>query len=99
MLSLCQLIHPALPVNTASLTNSCSSLTQHSACNSRNPCNFAIQFTHGNLLPKNIIVEGSRVTVNDIVDWATGEFYPAFWEYCRMHDPTFIDASVEADTP
>ena len=44
-------------------------------------------------------MEGSRVTVNDIVDWATGVFYPAFWEYCRMDDPTFIDASVEADTP
>ncbi|KAF8799149.1 hypothetical protein BYT27DRAFT_7228002 [Phlegmacium glaucopus] len=22
-------------------------------------------------------------------DWATGGFYPAYWEYCRMHDPAF----------
>ena len=55
---------------------------------SRIPRNAAIQFTHGDLLPKNIIVEGSRIT--GIVDWATGGFYPAYWEYCRMHDPHFM---------
>ncbi|KAM6499139.1 hypothetical protein JOM56_004647 [Amanita muscaria] len=55
---------------------------------SRIPRNAAIRFTHGDLLPKNIIVEGSRVT--GIVDWATGGFYPAYWEYCRMHDPYFM---------
>ncbi|KAM6503878.1 hypothetical protein JOM56_000821 [Amanita muscaria] len=55
---------------------------------SRIPRNAAIQFTHGDLLPEIIIVEGSRVTA--IVDWATGAFYPAYWEYCRMHDPHFM---------
>ena len=55
---------------------------------SRIPRNAAIKFTHGDLLPKNIIVEGSRIT--GIVDWATGGFYPAYWEYCRMHDPNFM---------
>ena len=60
---------------------------QFLSCNSRNPRNSAIQFTQGDILPKNIIVEGSRVT--GIVDWATGGFYPAHWEYCPTHDPTF----------
>ncbi|KAF8189410.1 kinase-like domain-containing protein [Pholiota molesta] len=49
------------------------------------PCNAAIRFTHGDLLPKNIIVQGSTIT--GIIDWYTGGFYPEFWEYCRMHDP------------
>ncbi|KAF8344458.1 hypothetical protein F5887DRAFT_886285 [Amanita rubescens] len=55
---------------------------------SRIPRNAAIKFTHGDLLPKNIIMEGSRVT--GIVDGATGGFYPAYWEYCRMHGPFFM---------
>ena len=55
---------------------------------SRIPRNAAIQFAHGDILPKNIIVEGSRIT--GIIDWATGGFYPAYWEYCRMHDPGFM---------
>ncbi|KAI0035233.1 hypothetical protein K488DRAFT_43702 [Vararia minispora EC-137] len=44
----------------------------------------AMHFAHGDLLPRNILVEGSTVTA--IVDWETAGFYPAFWEYCRMHD-------------
>ena len=55
---------------------------------SRIPRNAPIQFTHGDLLPKNIVVEGSTIT--GVVDWATGGFYPAYWEYCRMHDPCFM---------
>lgn len=55
---------------------------------SRIPRNDAIQFTHGDLLPKNIVVEGSTIT--GVIDWATGGFYPAYWEYCRMHDPWFM---------
>ena len=51
---------------------------------SRLPRNAAIQFTHGDLLPMNIVAEGSIIT--GVVDWATGGFYPAYWEYCRMHD-------------
>ncbi|KAH8084299.1 hypothetical protein BXZ70DRAFT_1002380 [Cristinia sonorae] len=49
-------------------------------------CAFAsdtIHFVHGDLLPQNILVEGSTITA--IIDWETAGFYPAFWEYCRMH--------------
>lgn len=52
------------------------------------PRNAAIHFTHGDLLPKNIVVHGSTIT--GIIDWYTGGFYPEFWEYCRMHDPYFM---------
>jgi len=51
----------------------------------RLPRHAAIRFTHSDLLPKNIMVDGSTIT--GIVDWEMGGFYPAYWEYCRMHDP------------
>ena len=47
-----------------------------------------IHLTHGDLLPKNILVNGSTITA--IIDWETAGFYPEFWEYCRMHDPGFM---------
>ncbi|KAF4614606.1 hypothetical protein D9613_003391 [Agrocybe pediades] len=50
---------------------------------SRFPRNAAIRFTHGDLLPKNIIVNGSTIT--GIIDWETAGFYPEYWEYARMH--------------
>ncbi|KAI0032374.1 hypothetical protein K488DRAFT_33700, partial [Vararia minispora EC-137] len=50
-----------------------------------------ICFTHGDLVPKNIMVDpsdGYRIT--GILDWENAGFYPSFWEYCRMHDPDFL---------
>jgi thiamine kinase-like enzyme len=55
---------------------------------SRIPRDAAIKFTHGDLVPKNIMVKGSTVT--GIIDWADGGFYPEYFEYCRMHDPNFM---------
>ncbi len=49
------------------------------------PKEAAIRFAHADLVPKNIIVEGSTIT--GIVDWALSGFFPDFWEYGRMHDP------------
>ena len=46
-----------------------------------------VHLTHSDLLPKNILVNGSTITV--IIDWEMAGFYPEFWEYCRMHDPEF----------
>ncbi|OBZ71380.1 hypothetical protein A0H81_08976 [Grifola frondosa] len=48
------------------------------------PRNAAIRLTHGGLLLKNIIVNGSTIT--GIIDWEMDGFYPAYWEYCHMHD-------------
>jgi thiamine kinase-like enzyme len=52
------------------------------------PRNAAMRFAHGDLMPRNILVNGSKITA--IVDWSTAGFYPEFWEYCRMHDPAFM---------
>ncbi|PBK89615.1 hypothetical protein ARMGADRAFT_1033150 [Armillaria gallica] len=49
------------------------------------PKEAAIRFAHADLVPKNIIVEGSTIT--GIVDWKLSGFFPDFWEYGRMHDP------------
>lgn len=48
------------------------------------PRDCSIRFTHGDLVPRNILVDGSTIT--GIVDWSMAGFYPDFWEYCRMHD-------------
>ncbi|THV06685.1 kinase-like protein [Dendrothele bispora CBS 962.96] len=48
------------------------------------PQDGAFCFTHGDLIPQNILVNGSTIT--GIIDWSTAGFYPAFWEYCRMHE-------------
>lgn len=48
------------------------------------PTEGQVHFTHGDLLPHNILVDGSKITA--IVDWETAGYYPDFWEYCRMHD-------------
>ncbi|KAI0319231.1 hypothetical protein OF83DRAFT_1055332 [Amylostereum chailletii] len=49
---------------------------------------FLVHFAHGDLVPKNIMVEGSTITA--VIDWEHAAFYPSFWEYCRMHDPGFM---------
>jgi aminoglycoside phosphotransferase (APT) family kinase protein len=40
-----------------------------------------IVFTHSDLAPWNILVDGGRVTA--ILDWEYAGWYPAHWEYCQ----------------
>lgn len=40
-----------------------------------------IVFTHGDFAPRNILVEGDRVTA--IIDWEFAGWYPEHWEYIR----------------
>jgi hypothetical protein len=49
------------------------------------PADVQVCLTHGDLLPHNILVDGSEVTA--ITDRETAGYYPGFWEYYRMHDP------------
>jgi len=44
-----------------------------------------IVLTHGDLHPRNIMVEGNKVT--GIVDWAYGGWYPEYWEYIKGWNP------------
>jgi hypothetical protein len=34
-------------------------------------------------------VAGSTIT--GIIDWEMGGFYPEYWEYARMHAPSFME--------
>ncbi|CAL1711840.1 unnamed protein product [Somion occarium] len=54
------------------------------------PRNASIRFAHADLLPKNIMVDGSAVT--GIIDWASAGFYPDFWDYCRERRQAEIHA-------
>lgn len=43
--------------------------------------NHRIVLTHGDLQPRNILVQGDRVT--GIIDWELGGWYPEYWEYVK----------------
>ncbi|KAI1776425.1 kinase-like domain-containing protein [Hypoxylon cercidicola] len=43
-------------------------------------------FTHGDLAPRNIMVQGSRIT--GIVDWENAGWYPDYWEYANIMKPS-----------
>ncbi|KAL7925549.1 kinase-like protein [Trichoderma austrokoningii] len=40
-------------------------------------------FTHGDLVPRNIIVRNGRVAA--IIDWGFAGWYPEYWEYTKGH--------------
>ncbi|KAK0714409.1 kinase-like domain-containing protein [Apiosordaria backusii] len=43
-----------------------------------------IVFTHGDLVPCNILVtEGENPKVAAIIDWAQAGWYPSYWEWCK----------------
>jgi aminoglycoside phosphotransferase (APT) family kinase protein len=46
-----------------------------------------IAFTHGDLAPRNIIVEGSTITA--ILDWESAGWFPAHWEYHKAQFNSF----------
>jgi hypothetical protein len=54
------------------------------------PRNCPVNLTHGDLLPRNMLVNGSTITA--IIDWETAGFYPEYWEYCRMHYPGWMSS-------
>lgn len=43
--------------------------------------NHRIVLTHGDLQPRNILVQGN--TVAGIIDWELGGWYPEYWEYVK----------------
>lgn len=46
------------------------------------PTAYASKFTHGDLVPSNIIVKDGRIAA--IVDWETAGWFPEYWEYTRI---------------
>ncbi|KAF8515552.1 hypothetical protein JB92DRAFT_2717294, partial [Gautieria morchelliformis] len=55
------------------------------------PRDVDVFFSHGDLLPRNIIVDGSTITA--IVDWESAGFYPEYVEYCQMNAPDSMTPS------
>ena len=54
-----------------------------------------IVFTHGDLAPRNILVQGGKVVA--IVDWEESGWYPEHWElvkamWCTLKDPAWLGA-------
>ncbi|KAL2757432.1 hypothetical protein ACRALDRAFT_2100321 [Sodiomyces alcalophilus JCM 7366] len=47
-------------------------------------------FTHGDLTPRNIIVD-SAGRITGIVDWENAGWYPDYWEYANMMKPSNDD--------
>ena len=42
-----------------------------------------IVLTHGDLVPRNILVKNGRIV--GIIDWEMAGFYPEYWEYAKGH--------------
>lgn len=47
-------------------------------------------FTHGDLVPRNIIVRNGRVAA--VIDWGFAGWYPEYWEYTKGHYDFFPKA-------
>lgn len=45
-------------------------------------------FTHGDLTPRNIIVNNNTGKIAGIVDWKNAGWYPDYWEYANMMKPS-----------
>jgi aminoglycoside phosphotransferase len=41
----------------------------------------SVHFTHGDMVPPNIMVRGS--TIVGLIDWGMAGWYPDYWEFCR----------------
>lgn len=52
------------------------------ACHFRSDC--AIRFTHGELSPRNIVVQNSKIVC--ILGWDSGGWYPEWWEYVKFFE-------------
>ena len=47
-----------------------------------NPNVYATEFTHGDLVPSNIIVKDGKIAA--IIDWETAGWFPEYWEYTKI---------------
>lgn len=51
--------------------------------------------THGDLHPRNIIVEGDSMHITGIVDWESGGGYPEYWEYVKALQTGFDEEAPD----
>ncbi|KEY73342.1 hypothetical protein S7711_01456 [Stachybotrys chartarum IBT 7711] len=50
-------------------------------------------FTHADLVPRNILIEGGRVAA--IIDWGLAGWYPEYWEFTKAHYSHLFDQDWE----
>jgi aminoglycoside phosphotransferase (APT) family kinase protein len=46
------------------------------------PNSYASKFTHGDLVPSNVIVKDGKIAA--IIDWETAGWFPEYWEYTKI---------------
>jgi aminoglycoside phosphotransferase (APT) family kinase protein len=50
-----------------------------------------VLFTHGDLAPRNIFVNGDKIVA--VIDWEHAGWYPEYWEYVKAKYCHMLDAS------
>ena len=63
------------------------------------PTTCPIVFTHGDLNPRNIIVDPGSKRIVGIIDWAWAGWYPEYWECGRMLASGCLTPDYETLTP
>lgn len=46
------------------------------------PNAYAAKFTHGDLIPSNVIVKDGKIAA--VIDWETAGWFPENWEYPKI---------------
>ncbi|KAJ5790555.1 uncharacterized protein N7518_007566 [Penicillium psychrosexuale] len=52
------------------------------------PCSERSVFTHGDIAPRNILVDEQN-NVTGLIDWEYAGWYPEYWEYAQIMRPAF----------
>ncbi len=47
---------------------------------------YKLQFCHGDLTPRNILVDAKTGTITGIMNWGFGGWYPEYWEHTKMYE-------------
>jgi Phosphotransferase enzyme family len=60
---------------------------------------YTSKFTHGDLMPRNIMFKNGRITA--IIDWENAGWFPEYWEYTKLHwqwRPYLVEYYKEMDS-
>lgn len=51
---------------------------------------YTTKFAHGDLAPRNILVDPKTYDIVSIIDWECAGWYPEWWEYTQTHRSNFL---------
>jgi len=74
----------------------------HHACGIAISGETTIVFTHGDLVPPNILLSpGPNPKLAAVIDWGQAGWYPAYWEYCKARrvrlDPVYFNDAFQEE--